>query len=315
VDPIVGPLLIAAAAVAVAVWARGDHAASEVWARLAAQHGRPPPGRRMQMDIELAGVCVRIRENEQGQTSVRARYLLGAGPRFEVRARGLATDLDLRFGLAATDLVLGDTDFDDRFVVHGDSVEDVLRAWNGKARVLRERLPVVVVCSDGVYVELIHNGLIRDIATLDGALRLVAELAGTDGEAFAALASLPDAVIHLPAGDFDTRTLPRVELPALRVTLTPALATGKRVTLVQTALPRSVARFELALRPDGAPAGTPPAGLDWNGAAPFLAEVAPARLAGGDGLLRLWFSEWIVDPRRLLAAARLCQALARPERR
>jgi hypothetical protein len=234
VELLVIPALLA---LGVALFARHNvhtGVARRAWNLVARELGAPPPGPgTLQLDLELDGVCVRAKVGPPAVTTVRARYALCAGPRFEIVPHGLSTDLDARMGNAPTDLVIDDLEFDERFLVHGDSVAEVRAAWSSRARALRLRLPAVRVHSDGVFVELVHYGLVDDVPTLDGSIRLVAELANSGVGHFAALTALPGAVVHPASGGFDDRVPPRIELPLLSVYIGPALAGGQRVTLVR----------------------------------------------------------------------------------
>jgi len=241
-------------------------------------------------------------------TMVHARYVLGAGPSFEISDPPLARGPK---PLEWQEFVLDDPRIDDRFLGRGDDTETIRRAFDERARELLAALPPVRVGANQHGVHLYLPGIVVDHATLDAAVDLVERLAGLDAAAaFATLRALPGATVVEPTGDDPDRKPIWAYFVDKAVQLGYAAQRGRRTTVASVNLAEEHPAGWFVVDADGRPDAVtetstlPPALL------PLLPAVGAAVLRFRPG--RAWISMdgVVTDPTRLLAAVDVCHTLA-----
>lgn len=250
---------------------RGD-AWTEVARRLGVELRRGAGDR--ELSFELCADDQRLdAEHLVSRTRVRAGYLVGAGPVFEVV---------------------------------GGAGADRLDPWlSGRARNLVRRLTFGSISSGGrmVYFESRAELSAHDLQL---AVDAVLEVARTGAEALEAMRRLPGARYLPPVGPWDGRSVPRVQLAAGRmadVTLEPAIHQDRAVSSA-TATGVAVAPFVWEA------GGEPPQVVIAAGVAARLAAAAAVRLDCDGDVVRLLWPELVTDEERLLAGAEVVAALA-----
>lgn len=189
-------------------------------------------------------------------TRARARFVLGAGPRFRATAAGVLADVGRSLGFQ--DVPLGDEAFDHMFVVTGEDPSGIKAAFSLRTQAtLARSLPVATVSSDGHEVTL-HTLGARTLG-LDEMLDVVGALASVGADGLDALAAaLPDATLTPAAGTWEAPTPPLLTIPTTHGN---ARATvywwrgGPRVSLTLP-LPRELPAFRVVIK-DGQAEGVP----------------------------------------------------------
>jgi hypothetical protein len=268
-------------------------------------------GLQIAIQRDLAHVVVAAEPDSppyHARTMVRARYVLGAGPSFEVYEPALTSGPK---PLEWQELVLDDSRFDDRFLARGDDAETIRRAFDEPARALLAALPSLRVGANqhGAYLYL--PGIVVDHATLNAAVDLVERLAALDAAAaFATLRALPGATAVDPTGDDPDRKPIWAHFADKAVQLGYTAQRGRRTTVASVHLAGAHPAGWFVVDADGNPDAVtetstlPPALL------PLLPAVGAAVLRFRAG--RAWISMdgVVTDPTRLLAAVDVCHALA-----
>lgn len=237
---LVGTLVFAAVVISFAVSGKGDAASAPpvrrvpadrrgfVWRALARERGgisNEPSGKvvpgvspeSLDITVEQAHVHLDLATRMFGDTKVyvtraQARYVIGAGPTFEVVPVGLLTGLLRNMG--AQDELFGDARFNSLFVVRGRDFRGTQSAWAAATqRTLAERLPPATVSSDGTRVTLEIAGALEDAPRLHAVLDVVGAVASVGAAAFQALTALPNSTAT-PASVTGSSVRP----PQLRIT-------------------------------------------------------------------------------------------------
>ncbi len=261
-------------------------------------------------------VHVDVLMQQVGQTTVvytrfRARYLLAAGPRFEV-AQNRATNR-LATALGVEDVAIGDEAFDRAFVVRSPDAEATRAAWTARAR---ERLPGMAkagysVKADGQTVTLLVLSVLEVEEVIARGIELVAELASYGASALDALAAIEGAA-RLPClGPWGDRTIPAVRLTVREheVRVHPAVV-DLSVTATASARPaRALSRFAFAIDAAGASAPPPPDGVLGPSAPAILGRLGAARVEHQGAYVRVT-PAGAPDAARLRAAAELAVHIA-----
>jgi hypothetical protein len=308
-------VLVGGAIVATALWAGRRAAAARpppALVAVAAKHG--VTGRSFGapiVDLERGLALVRLDvaplAEPAGGVRVRARYVLGAGPRFTVRATGLGSLLESSGGTPPIEL--GDDELDARTVVTAVDPSATRRVWSAAARRRHLALPPCDIVADDVEISLMlsHSASPPE---LDLAIGLVAELAHGDVAALRALAdALPDARWEGPLGDFFRRSVPMIVLPGdVRVGAAASDGRGAGLRLWAPAA-RELEPFAVELDADGRPSTTIPErlaalpGID-------LAALGHVTITAETGRVTIGFDSVDVAPRRVQAAAAVALRLS-----
>lgn len=286
-------LVLVGVAVGAAVEARRRARRNEVFRdlahRLDARFEEPVsvlgfPGAQPALEVVVEQAVVRLELVRQASSAnisrARARYALGAGPRFQVAPRGAWT--------ARVDLVIDD---DDRFRMAADDPERARALWTARTRRLATALRWVVLESDGETVTATVAGVDHDPRTLESLLDLVGDVASHGMRALLPLAELPGARLVGPLGPWDDPRAAHVEVAGaggiVRIAALPGRA-GPQLALTlddaRERRPFSV-RIEGGQLLDEAPRGSIP-----PSAAALLEPLGSATLLGNDEWLRLVFA-------------------------
>lgn len=301
-----------------------DERRARVWRALAERRGgrcnessrgfvaTSPP---VSIDVRVAHAEVRldvVRESN-GNTTIdvtraRARFVIGAGPAFEVTQAGLLSGVARNLGVQ--DLDLGNASFRYHFTVKGDDLDGTKAAWTGPIqRTLAERFPSATVWSDGTLVRLTLAGALEDPARLNGVLDVVSALASVGVAELQAFAELPEATLIPASGPWDNPSAPQLRLTTAHGEATATLMWVKGGPHLWLTLPtsRDLPPFRMVVR-NGAADGLP-MGL--------LSEYVQRLLGLLDGVLLLsepgkldvrWLG--IPTPDGLMAGAKLLGELA-----
>jgi hypothetical protein len=170
--------------------------------------------RQVEADIQGALVRVSLEVSPERRTNhhtnltyVRARYLLGHGPVFEVEAETPLLSARKTVGLEDIELG-GNRIFDEIFVVQGRNPEALRLAFTDRAKALALELGRPEVRSDGRLVELALSDADSTPDRIETAARLVAELAHHGMWLLESLAEQIDARLSTPRGGWGARTMP-----------------------------------------------------------------------------------------------------------
>ncbi len=188
IAPVVGVLVIAVSAYWLASRTQlAQKRSAEEWLAVASRRGGQyhpgiagASGWKQTHALDVASGHIRVRAeieggtgNDRGSTIVRAAYLTGGGPRFEVSTKPLLPT-------GAIELP-GHPAFSNHFMVRTpDPVHVVGELWSPRARELAMVLATgnrMAVTSDGRTITLRWRDRIRDARYLDTAIDLVLELA------------------------------------------------------------------------------------------------------------------------------------------
>lgn len=328
---VVGFFAIAAAVAVVAgalVFGRRDvQRRREVWRALAERRGwRFVPAGRSWLRNEPAAIEARSEhaivwldtyivssgKSSTTYTRAKARFAIGGGPRFQVYEEGVMSSLGKALG--TQDVTLGgDAAFDDWFMVKCEDAEATRRVWTESAtRRMRVALPNSRATSDGREVQVIANGFIDDVRTLEAVISQAAELASFGGPALAQLADeLPRAELVSAEGEWQSPRPPRVlvDTSAGSVELTSVpVAGGLGLVLALTARP-DLPPFTLTVT-DGRTDEEPPRGLFDAESAAQLGTLEGAVLRHEGGRLCLRFDRWPEDRDEVEQAIALLVRLA-----
>jgi hypothetical protein len=295
----------------------------EVWQRVAARRG----GRYLERRWSLLGAQSEAIEARVGHaivrldlyvvssgkssttyTRARARFALGAGPRFRVYEEGFFSSLGKALG--TQDLELGDPRFDAIFMVKGDDVEALRRAWTEPARhLLMSRFRHGRAESNGHEVSLIVLGALLDVATLEAMLDLVGELASAGARELEALAKVPDATLEPTGGSWEAPTPPRLRIATPHGEAVAELRPGAPKPRLLLTLPsrRELPRFSVDVA--GGEAEGLPQGVLTERALGLLGGVEGAALSGDGSQLRLGWRD-VPPPEAVAAGAALLAELA-----
>lgn len=301
-----------------------DERRAQVWRAFAERRGgrcneqsggfvatRPPES----IDIRLAHAEVRldvVRESN-GNTTIdvtraRARFVIGAGPAFEVTQAGLLSGLARNLGVQ--DLDLGNASFRYHFTVKGNDLDGTKAAWTGPIqRTLAERFPSATVWSDGTLVRLTLAGALEDPARLNAVLDVVSALASVGVAELQAFAELPEATLVPASGPWDEPSAPQVRLATVHGQATATLRWMKGGPRVWLSLPttRDLPPFRVVVQQGTADAL--PTGLVSEYAARLLGALDGVLLLSEDGKLDV---RWLGIPTSegLMAGAKLLGELA-----
>lgn len=231
---------------------------------------------------------------------------------FRVYREGLLSSFGKALGTQDVELG-GHAQFDRIFMVKCDAPEAVRRLWTISLRdTLCERLEDANASSDGGTVTVVVVGAVDHPARLGALAEIAGGLASQGLTALATLAELPGARYTPPAGPWDARSRPRLELDARGVAMTlDARSTdeGVRVELVAKA-ERALPVLAASIDASGAVTGEVPPGL--LPVASELALLGPCSLSSAESSLRLRFSPGSVPTRSTAeAAVELLRTLAR----
>lgn len=168
------------------------------------------------MEIESGGVPVLVDIHIVGggrsQTVyTRASVVLADAPAFHLYPEGLLATLNKALG--AEDVELGDPEFDGKFIVKCAAPQAVRGVWAQDVRdTMRTSLSDAEASSDGRTVSVQVVGSVLDTAKLDALIAVAAGLAGQGLAQIIDIAALPRARFLAPAGPWDARSRPQLEL-------------------------------------------------------------------------------------------------------
>ena len=241
-------------------------------------------------------------------TRARASFVLGYGPRFRIRPRGLFERL-LGWHPGRPS---GDPCIDDFFVAHSPTAEEAESMWSAlttRARsILVRSFDDAQLVSDGCSVALWREGDFGREADAEPGAELVADVVRFQTELFDRLRHLPGAIWRPAAGAWDERKAPTVLLsvPERVIIKTAAGATG--AVLAASATCGSIGgRYTVdfddasSVLDGAARLGAPLASLE---------NLAPHRLVADGSRVELIWRELDVDRERVLAGARWVGQLA-----
>ncbi|MEZ4338419.1 MAG: hypothetical protein R3B82_17495 [Sandaracinaceae bacterium] len=222
--------------------------------------------------IAIASLAVPVSADAETHTTVRARYVLGVGPRFvaqprRVHERGHAW---MPRSLVAS---AGET--------RGVFTREVNAICEGIPRPLTIR-------SDGHEIEVIWDGAENDANVIDDVLRLAGALAQHGADHLRGLATLDDATYE-GKSDEGPRVRVRRGLVDVRL-LVRAIESGPEY-LARVDARQGTPSVEIAIGAGGGPSTAIPDGLIAPGAEAELARLAPATLAASSTHVELRWSE------------------------
>lgn len=276
----------------------------------------------LQVDLPHGEALVRLSLRAHGGVedalivTLSARWPVPAGPELRVIAEGLLESVLKEWG-AMQDVIVGQRDFDEQYVVHARDEAAMRAAWSPRAREIMVARAPRFVRSDGREISTEAGG--DSPEAVGDLVELMAELAGADLFGVSALRALPGAVYHGPTGPLEARTPPRVEIEAPgsreRVRIEPAAVidiVARPVTRASITASEEKAAWSVGVRAsgelEGATEGLPlPEGLNRH-----LWGVGAGTLAQEGRTVSFTWSAVETDPARLGAAVELLALFARP---
>jgi hypothetical protein len=245
------------------------------------------PGGRHALEAVIEQAVVRLevlladRYERVTCTRARARFALGAGPRFTVVPRGLFS--------GGPNEPLGDEQ--GVYVLRAEDPARARALWTPRARRLASALERVTVESDGTTVTVVIVKAEHDVRVLEALVELAGELASHGMHVLLPLAELPGARLVRPRGGWYQPRAAHVEVAGaggiVRIAALPGRA-GPQLALTlddaRERRPFSV-RIEGGQLLDEAPRGSIP-----PSAAALLEPLGSATLLGNDEWLRLVFA-------------------------
>lgn len=241
-------------------------------------------------------------------TRARARFALGAGPVFKVYEEGIFSSIGKALG--TQDLELGDARFDEIYMVKGEGVDALRRAWTDDARatLMSSQLQIRAE-SDGREVKLIVLGGLSEPAALNAMLDLCGELASFGARSLDGLASIEGARLEPASGSWESPAPPRLSIATERGEVTASIGPGARGPRLRLTLgaDRDLPPFSAdvaAGRADGMPKG-----VLTERAAPMLRRLEGATISGDGRQLRAAWSG-VPDRETVKAGAELLAELA-----
>jgi len=245
-------------------------------------------------------------------TRARASVVLGQGPVFRVYREGLFSSFGKALGTQDVELG-GHARFDATFMVKCDAPEAVRRLWTMPLReMMCSALAHATASSDGTVVTTTVVGAVEDPAQLGALAELTGGLASEGLAALAALAELPGARYTPPAGAWDARSRPRLELDVRGVAMmieARSTAEGPRLELAAKAA-RALPVLSVSIDRSGAVIGEVPSGF--LPVASELAVIGPSGLMSTESSLHLAFPSGSAPSRTAVEAAiELLRSLAR----
>ncbi len=307
--------------------ARKTRELEAIWRTFAEARGgsfRPAEGgflssRSASIEVPVSGVPVLLDsfivstgKSSTTYTRARASFALGEGPVFRVYREGLLSSFGKALGTQDVELG-GHARFDRTFMVKCDAPEAVRKLWTMP---LRERmcsaLEHATASSDGTVVTTTVVGAVEDPAQLGALAELTGGLASAGLAALAALTELPGARYTPPAGAWDARSRPRLELDVRGVAMTIATRStneGMRVELAAKSA-RTLPVVSVSIDQAGAVTGEVPPGF--LPVASELAVIGPSALTSTEASLHLAFPPGSAPSRTgVEAAIELLRSLAR----
>lgn len=222
---------------------------------------------------------------------VRAPFLLGRGPKFDVEP-----DPEL--------VPFAHMSFDSAFLVRSPHLHGTRIAWTARAQeLLLSFFPQARASSAGrVASVLVEPGSLSGNA-LEPACELAAELARYGERFMAPLRALDGAVWVPPEGPFEKRTYPsvRVVRSGVEIELHPERREKKLAVSARATLARAMEPFVITLSRDGTPREPPP-GLFAPDTLDLVTTLAPATLSS-DGATLWILLDGEADTERLTAVA------------
>lgn len=238
-------------------------------------------------------------------TRARARFVLGAGPRFRLRPRGL---LERLIGWHSGQ-PSGDPAIDDFFVAHTNDCASAWAALTTRVRsLLVQAFADAELVSDGRTVVLWREGDFGRESDAEAAIELVSHVVGFRSQAFERLRRLPGAIYREARGGWQEREPPSVllHLPA-PVELHPVPSPHGATLATRSPCGADAARLDVDFDDPSSMAGGYRCLGEGLAAA---AQLSPRRLrCDGDAVELVW-PALEIERDRLLAGARLVAALA-----
>lgn len=238
-------------------------------------------------------------------TRARARFVLGAGPRFRLRPRGL---LERLIGWHSGQ-PSGDPAIDDFFVAHTNDRASAWAALTTRARsLLVQAFADAELISDGQTVVLWREGDFGRESDAEAAIELVAHVVGFRAHIFERLRKLPGAIYREARGGWQNRVPPSILLhvPA-PVALQPVPSLDGAALAARASCGGAATRVQVEFDDPGSLiAGARQLGSWLTDAA----RLRPRRLScDGDDVELVW-PTLEVDRERILAGARMVATLA-----
>ncbi len=242
-------------------------------------------------------------------TRARASYVIGTGPRFDIRPRGLFSRVvGIQPGRSS-----GDPCFDDFFVVRTDDEDGTWGALTNRVRsLLAGPFEDARLVSDGTLVSLWRAGDFGRESDAAAAVELVSELVHYRCQILNAYREISGAVFHPPGGAWDERSAPCVfvHMP-MPVRIGPEIVDTTLVTTARVGCGRSIAPFWWQVDEEGRVRGNCRAfPVSAAGAVPQLG-TATVR-CNGQQIVLSW-DRLETDRERLLAGAHLVSAFAQSQ--
>lgn len=239
-------------------------------------------------------------------TRARASFVMGVGPVFDIRPRGLLSRvLGIELGSPS-----GDPCFDEFFVVRTADAAATYEALTTRARsLLATSFEDARLISDGRLIVLWREGDFGREADAEVAAELVSEVARYGDAVMATLRNLPGTLYVAPSGNWDSRRPPAVYTrhPAT-VRIAPIERDGRAVMSATAPCGRSALPFKIEIGADGSVDG--PVGHFPSDVGDAVVEVGPSVIECDRSQVVLTWPGLEKNRQRLLAGASLIAAFA-----